>query len=64
MDLARGIGPEQAKEVLLPIYSNFLKDAESEVRTAAVSRLSDFCQSLDAQSIITKIVPLILLGVT
>ena len=43
MDLARGIGFEQAKEVLLPIYSNFLKDAESEVRTAAVSRLSDFC---------------------
>ena len=57
MDLARGIGFDQAKEVLLPIYSNFLKDTESEVRTAAVSRLSDFCKSLDAQSIILKIVP-------
>ena len=43
MELAKGIGFEQAKEVLLPIYSGFLKDAESEVRTAAVSRLSDFC---------------------
>lgn len=57
MDLARGIGFEQAKEVLLPFYSNFLKDAESEVRTAAVGRLSDFCKILDAQSIIVKIIP-------
>ena len=48
MDLARGIGFEQAKEVLLPFYAAFLKDAESEVRTAAVGRLADFCQILDA----------------
>ena len=48
MDLARGIGFEQAKDVLLPFYSAFLRDAESEVRTAAVGRLSDFSQILDA----------------
>jgi len=59
MDLARGIGFEQAREVLLPIYSNFLKDAESEVRTAAVGRLADFCKILDAQAIITKIIPIL-----
>lgn len=57
MDLARGIGFDQAKEVLLPFYSGFLKDAESEVRTAAVGRLSDFSGILDAQSIIVKLIP-------
>lgn len=57
MDLAKGIGYDQAKEVLLPFYSGFLKDAESEVRTAAVGRLSDFCKILDAQSIIVKLIP-------
>lgn len=57
MDLARGIGFDQAKEVLLPFYAAFLKDAESEVRTAAVGRLADFCKIIDAQSIIIKIIP-------
>ena len=52
MDLSTGIGFDQAKEALLPYYSAFLKDIESEVRTAAVGRLSDFCKILDAQSII------------
>ena len=57
MDLATGIGFEQAKEILLPYFAGFLKDAESEVRTAAVGRLSEFCKILDAESIITKIIP-------
>ena len=59
MDLANGIGIEQAKEILLTFYCSFLKDAESEVRTAAVSRLSEFCKILDTQSIVTRIVPLL-----
>ena len=41
----------------MPFYAGFLKDAESEVRTAAVGRLADFCKILDAQSIIVKIIP-------
>lgn len=57
MDLANGIGYDQAKEHLLPYYQGFLSDSESEVRTAAVSRLSDFCKIVDAQSTITKIIP-------
>jgi serine/threonine-protein phosphatase 2A regulatory subunit A len=57
MDLATGIGIQQANENLLPYFANFLKDVESEVRTAAVGRLSDFCKILDAHSIITKIIP-------
>lgn len=48
MDLATGIGFEQAKENLLPYYCSFLKDIESEVRAAAVGRLSDFCRILDS----------------
>jgi len=57
MDLAQGIGYDQAKEHLLPYYCSFLADSESEVRTAAVSRLSDFSRILDANNIISKIIP-------
>ena len=57
MDLATGIGFDQAKTDLLPYFANFLKDAESEVRTAAVGRLSEICKTLDAPTIITKIIP-------
>ena len=57
MDLSQGIGNEAAKEHLLPFYCAFLQDSESEVRTAAVSRLSDFCRILDAGNVISKIVP-------
>lgn len=52
MDLATGIGFDQAKEALLPYFANFLKDAESEVRTAAVGRLAEICKILDAPTII------------
>lgn len=48
MDLAQSIGIDQAKDQLLPYYVGFLSDSESEVRTAAVSRLADFCRILDA----------------
>ena len=57
MDLANGIGFETAKEGLLPYFVAFLSDSESEVRTAAVGRVSDFCKILDADAIIKKIVP-------
>ena len=57
MELAKGIGVEQAQEALLPYYTLFLKDTESEVRTAAVGRLNEFAQILDAQTIITKVIP-------
>ena len=57
MDLSQGIGFDQAREHLLPSYCSFLQDSESEVRTAGVSRLSDFCKILDARTIIEKIVP-------
>lgn len=57
MDLAQGIGYDQAKDQLLPYFVSFLSDSESEVRTAAVSRLADFCRILDAQNIVAKIIP-------
>lgn len=57
MDLAQGIGFEQAKEILLPYYCSFLKDSESEVRTAAIGRVADFCQILEQPTILSKIVP-------
>ena len=42
---------------MLPYFASFLKDVESEVRTAAVGRLAEFCKILDAPSIIQKIIP-------
>lgn len=59
MELAKGIGQDKAKESLLPYYIIFLDDPESEVRTAAVGRLSEICKILDPQTIITKILPLL-----
>ena len=47
MDLANGIGMDVAKDCLTPYYCSFLKDGESEVRTAAVGKLSEFCKILD-----------------
>ena len=52
LDLSSGIGNDQAKDQLLPYYCNFLSDSESEVRTAAVSRLSGFCKLLDGPTVI------------
>ena len=43
MDLS-GVGVEQAAEHLLPLFVSFLKDTESEVRTAATSRMGEFCK--------------------
>ena len=57
MELANGIGTDVAKDSLTPYYCAFLKDAESEVRTAAVGKLSEFCKILDSQTIISKIIP-------
>jgi hypothetical protein len=57
MDLSQGIGLEQAREHLLPSFCSFLSDSESEVRTAGVSRLSDFCKILDGKIIVEKIIP-------
>ena len=57
MDLATGIGFDQAKANLLPYFCNFLNDSESEVRTAAVGRISDFCKILSADDIVKKVIP-------
>lgn len=48
IDLANGIGFDQAKEHLLPHFVAFLKDAESEVRTAALHKLAEFSKILDS----------------
>ena len=57
MELANGIGLDVAKDVLTPFYCAFLKDGESEVRTAAVGKLSEYCKILDQNVILTKIIP-------
>ena len=57
IDLAQAIGTDQAREHLLPHYAGFLKDTESEVRTAALNKLPEFVKILDSSLIQSKIVP-------
>ena len=47
MDISKGIGPENTKEHLISYYCQFLDDNESEVRTAALRRLTDFGQQIE-----------------
>ena len=56
-EISRGLSAESIKETLLPHYVSFLKDAESEVRTAAVRRMSEFCQTLGVSEVVSLVVP-------
>lgn len=42
MEISEAIGIDTAKEHLTSYFCQFLEDTESEVRTAAARRLSDF----------------------
>jgi len=57
MELTEGIGNENAREHLMSYYCQFLEDTESEVRTAAVRRLSDFGRMLDVKQIVGTVIP-------
>lgn len=45
------------KEHLATYYCQFLEDSESEVRTAALKRLSEFGKYLDPKMLISNVVP-------
>lgn len=51
IEIASGYGNDHAKEHLMPHFVSFLKDTESEVRTAALNRLPEFVKLLDASLI-------------
>jgi serine/threonine-protein phosphatase 2A regulatory subunit A len=57
MEITNGIGIENSQEHLTSYYCQFLEDPESEVRTAAVRRLSDFGKLLDPKVLITNVIP-------
>ena len=57
VDLAQAIGNDATKDLLLPIFAAFLKDTEAEVKTAALNKLPEFTQHLDAGLIVSKVVP-------
>jgi len=57
MELSDGIGLENSKEHLASYYCQFLEDTESEVRTAAVRRLSGFSKILEAKVLIQNVIP-------
>lgn len=57
MEISEGIGVENTKEHLSSYYCQFLEDSESEVRTAALRRLSDFGKILDSKTLISSVIP-------
>ena len=57
MEISEGIGNENTNEHLSSYYCQFLEDSESEVRTAALRRLSDFGKILDAKTLINSVIP-------
>ena len=59
MDITKEIGEDVAREHLSTYYIQFLEDTESEVRTAAIRRLSDFGRILDADTLIKSVIPLL-----
>jgi len=57
LDLAAALGEDLAQSKLLVYYCDFLTDPESEVRTAAVSKLNIFVKNLDKDHTLNKIIP-------
>lgn len=51
-EISAGVGPENTKEHLVSYYCQFLDDNESEVRTAALRKLSEFCHKIDKEILI------------
>ena len=51
-EITKEIGQDIAREHLTSYYISFLEDSESEVRTAAIRRLSDFGTILSADTLI------------
>jgi len=57
IQITDAIGVENVKEHLATYYCQFLEDTESEVRTAALKRLSEFGKYLDQKMLISNVVP-------
>jgi serine/threonine-protein phosphatase 2A regulatory subunit A len=55
--LGKAFGKEIAQTRLVPLYVGFLKDTESEVRTAALAHLGGFSDLIDTDVVVSKIVP-------
>lgn len=58
-DFAVVMAPEQRSAVLVSAMAKFLQDNEPEVRTGACRKMVDFCKLLNADEILTHIVPVL-----
>lgn len=60
-ELQNAVGPEITRTDLVSAFQSLLKDTEAEVRSAAASKVKDFCADLDkatqVQTIMTSILP-------
>lgn len=60
-DLQKAVGPEITRTDLVSAFQSLLKDTEAEVRSAAASKVKEFCANLDktnqVQIIMTSILP-------
>jgi len=57
IDISKAFGEEITISRLLPQYVEFLGDQESEVRTAAITKLSEFIELVPVSAIQNKIIP-------
>lgn len=60
-DLQKAVGPDITRSDLVTAFQSLLKDTEAEVRSAAASKVKEFCANLDktnqVQIIMTSILP-------
>lgn len=60
-ELQKAVGPEITRTDLVSAFQSLLKDTEAEVRSAAASKVKEFCANLDktnqVQIIMTSILP-------
>lgn len=60
-DLQKAVGPDITRTDLVTAFQSLLKDTEAEVRSAAASKVKEFCANLDktnqVQIIMTSILP-------
>jgi serine/threonine-protein phosphatase 2A regulatory subunit A len=58
-ELGSVLGKESNKKNMLPYFIKFLQDPESEIKTIAATKLAAYAELLDADDLVTKIIPII-----
>jgi serine/threonine-protein phosphatase 2A regulatory subunit A len=57
VELAKCMDHEAIMHYLSNYFANFLQDTESEVRTIAATRSSEFCKFIDGPTVVKRVIP-------